>query len=538
VNEILAIAYSYARAAWRRRKLAMAVAWAVAVLGWAVVLVLPDRYEASARVFVDARTALKPMLEGIAIEEDYDSQISLVREALLSRPQLEAVVLKTHLDAGTGSGGDMDGLVTRLQEQIQVTAVSPLSGGNPYEQRSKDMIYTIAYENVDREKSVEVVATLLQNFEQGTLNGNRTGASEAQGFLNQQIAELESRLQEAEERLAEFKKRNIGLTPGERGDYFTRLDQEMKGLQDAETQLAVAYSRRAELQRQLAAARAYLPGTAAANASQGSPGATPDITIRRQEAQQRLEDLLLRYTPRHPEVVALTQTIADLKEREAKEIAELQRGGAGSGEIRSLSVNPIHQQIQTQLGQVQVEIASFQGAASQHRGEIANLRKYVDQAPEIEQEFARLNRDYGVTKEQYDQLVQRREQARVTDDAARVGVIRFDVIEPPRAAPQPVWPVRPLLFFGVLLGALAAGLATALLPQLLAPTFDDTKSVERSLGLAVIGSVSAIRDSTYQALSAVQRRQAIVAVGSLVALGLLLVVLGNHGSRLLRGLIS
>jgi polysaccharide chain length determinant protein (PEP-CTERM system associated) len=534
---MLALVYSYARAAWRRRWLALTVAWAIAIVGWAVVLMLPDRYEASARVFVDARTALKPMLEGIAIEEDYESQISLVREALLSRPQLESVVRQTHLDDGLDPDGGLDSLVTELQEQINVLAMSPLNEGNPYEQRSKDMIYTITYQNPDPDKGVEVVKTLLQNFEQGTLSGNRSGASEAQGFLDQQIAELEKRLQEAEERLADFKKRNIGLTPGERGDYFSRLDQEMKGLQEAETQLAVAYSRRSELQRQLASARAYLPGTGGGG-GQASAGTAPDITIRRQEAQKRLEELLLRYTPRHPEVIALTQTINEMKEREATEIAELQKGGAGTGEISSLSVNPIHQQIQTQLGQVQVEIASFQGAAAQHRSEIANLRKYVDQAPEIEQEFARLNRDYGVTKTQYDQLVQRREQARVTDDAARVGIVRFDVIEPPRATPEPVAPRRALLVIGVLAAALAAGLAAALLPHLLAPTFDDTQSVERSLGLAVIGSVSAVRDSAYQAFSYAQRRKAVLSCGSLVALGLLLVVFSSVGSRLLRGMIS
>jgi uncharacterized protein involved in exopolysaccharide biosynthesis len=99
MNDIMVMVYSYARALWRRRWLAIAVAWAVCALAWLAVLALPDRYEATARVYVDARTALRPVLEGIAIEEDYDSQLALVREALLSRPQLEAVARATNLDA-------------------------------------------------------------------------------------------------------------------------------------------------------------------------------------------------------------------------------------------------------------------------------------------------------------------------------------------------------------------------------------------------------------------------------------------------------
>ena len=123
-------------------------------------------------------------------------------------------------------------------------------------------------------------------------------------------------------------------------------------------------------------------------------GAPPDVTLRRQEAEQRLEELLQRYTERHPEVISLRKTIEELKVREAAELKDLQSGGMGTGAIRSLSANPVYQQIQSQLNQSQVEIASLQGAVSQHKSEIANLSRFVDQAPEIEQEFSRLNREY------------------------------------------------------------------------------------------------------------------------------------------------
>lgn len=533
MNDVFAMIYRFARAAWRRRWWAVATAWAVALLGWSVVLVLPERYEASARMFVDARTPLRPVLEGIAIQEDYDSQLSLVREALLSRPQLEAVARQTNLDTQVKTPADRDTLIEDLQKQIQITSISPTTTTTPGQARNS--LYTISYQHRDRAKSIEVVSTLLDNFREGTINGNRNGASQAQDFLKQQIAELEERLQEAEQRLADFKKRNIGLIPGERGDYFTRLNQEMNGLQEAQTNLAVAASRRTELQRQLASAQAYVPGTTASGT--GAPGVTPDITQRRQEAEQHLEELLLKYTDRHPEVIALRKTIDELKQREAKELAELQHGGTGTGAIRSLSANPVYQQIQAQLNQVQVEIASYQGAAAQHEQEIANLRKYVDQAPEIEQEFARLNRDYSVTKAQYDQLVARREQARVSDDAARTGIVRFEVVEPPHAALRPVSPNRKVLFIAVLFAAIGAGLGLALLPQLIAPTFDDVASMERGLGLPVLGAVSVAR-SEHDLL--VERRdvpRVLLAGGGLVVVTGVLVAIGSLAANALHRLV-
>jgi uncharacterized protein involved in exopolysaccharide biosynthesis len=63
------------RGAWRFHRLAILVAWIVCLLAWALVSMLPDMYEARARVFVDTRTALKPVLQGLAIDQDVDAQI-------------------------------------------------------------------------------------------------------------------------------------------------------------------------------------------------------------------------------------------------------------------------------------------------------------------------------------------------------------------------------------------------------------------------------------------------------------------------------
>lgn len=534
MNEILLKSYGIARSAWHRRWIALIVAWGAAILAWVVILVLPDRYEASAKVFVDARTALRPVLEGIAIQDDYESQLALVREALLSRPQLEAVARKTNLDARVTTPAQMDGLITALQKQIRVeaTAVSGQSSG-----AARDTIYTITYQNQNREKSIEVVRTLLDDFREGTISGNRSGSTEAQGFLNQEIAELEKRLQASEERLAAFKKRNIGMIPGEQGDYFTRLNQEMAGLQKAETDLAVAMSRRAALQKQLESQRAYLPGTTTASGGsfQGMP---PDVTLRRQEAEQHLEELLLRYTDKHPEVIATRETIAELKKKEQQELADLAKGGMGTGAIRSLSVNPVYQQIQGQLNQTQVEIASIQGAAEQHRAEIANLRKFVDQAPEIEQEFARLNRDYGVTKAQYDQLVARREQARVSDNAARTGIVRFDSIEPPRANQAPVWPRRPLLILLSLFAALGLGTLVSAFPYLHSPTYSDAGALERKFKIPVLGMVSEVRTEERRTWDHLEFKKVVLASLLLIMLGVLLAAFSGLGIRLLHQLTA
>jgi hypothetical protein len=79
------------RGAWRFRRTAMMVAWTVCVLGWLVVLAIPDTYSARARVYVDTRTRLSQVTEGIAVESNIATQAEEVRQALLGGPQLEKV---------------------------------------------------------------------------------------------------------------------------------------------------------------------------------------------------------------------------------------------------------------------------------------------------------------------------------------------------------------------------------------------------------------------------------------------------------------
>ncbi len=533
MQDVLARFYGFMRAVWRRRWLAVAIAWAASLVLWALILAMPDRYQATARVYVDSKTSLRPALEGIAIEEDYEAKVALVREALLARPQLEAVARSTGLDTGIKSAAGMDGLIKGLQRQIVVDSTETDASGKS---RTRDSIYNISYEHPNRDTSVAVVTTLLQNFERGTLDGNRTGGSQTQGFLSAQIGEIETRLTMAEARLADFKKRNLGMLPGERGDYFSRLETEMVGLKESETGLATANSRRDELRRQLARARQYVPGTS--GALSGGLSAVPDVSMRVQEAEARLEELLLAYTEKHPEVIAVRRTLGELKAREAQELAELRRGGSGSGAIRSLSVNPVYQQTQLQLNDVEVEIAALRGAAAEHQRAIDDLRRFVDLAPEVEQDYARLNRDYEVVKVQYETIVERLEQARVADDAVDSGIIRFEVLEPPRADTEPVAPNRPLLMLLGLMAGLGIGFLAALIPQLLAPTYVDPNALAKDTGLPVIGTVGVLRRAGAALAEQRERMRVVTACGALVAVCAALIVLGEAYTRFIKDLLA
>jgi polysaccharide chain length determinant protein (PEP-CTERM system associated) len=515
----------------RRRWLIVKIAGALSIAVWLLLLALPSRFEASARVFVDIRTALQPVLKGIAVDEQVDSEVSLVREALLSYPKLAAVARKNGL---VGPGRNVDDVVRELQNKVDVTAERSRSEGGGDGKSS--VVYVITYRDRSAERSVAIVSSLLDVFVKDTQAGNRSGSGQAQEFLAGQISDYEKRLSAAEARLAEFKRRNVGMIPGDKGDYFSRLDKEMSDQQVAETNLAIAQSRKEALQHQLASTKPYLPGASGGNSGSGN-GNTADVSTRLQENEARLADLLSRYTEKHPEVIALRATIADQKVAQARELAELERGGTGTGAIRSLSANPVYQSIQVQLNQVDVELASYRGAIAQHASEIQTLRKFVNSAPEVEQEYSRLNRDYGVTKQQYEALVQRLEQARVSENAAAAGSVRFEVIDPPRAERHPVWPNRRLLALAGLFAGLAAGIGLVLGHFLLAPSVNSVEALA-ALGVPVLGALTFQRDQ--QTLSALHRdeRMALWSVAGLVGAGLFMALTSDVLAGWLHAILS
>lgn len=479
------------RSAWRFRWAALSVAAAVAVVGWAGVFALPDRYEANARVFVDTHTALKPVLQGLTVEQDVDAQLNFVRQSLLSGPQLQKVAEQSGvLTPAVVDPRQQAKILENLSRSIELTVRS--ASDREDERNAAGSIYVISYLDDSRARSLKVVTTLLNTLVEQTLGGKRTGSENAQKFLGAQIKDYELKLRAAEDKLAVFKKANIGLMPTEQGGYFAQLQTELDAARKTETALATASTRRAELDRQLRG-ETVVAAAGSSGAVLGSAGITSgtDTVSRIKETQARLDELLLRFTDKHPDVIAARQTLAELQARRAAEIENLRRGDANALATSGASSNPVFQSIQLQLNQVDVEIAALRSELSQHQKKAAELRAHLDTAPQIEAEFARLNRDYDVNKAQYTALLASYQKAQLGEQADSAGSVRFEVVQPPLASFQPVWPKRGLLLFGVLAAALAMGGSLAYLLHLMRPVVGSARSLSELTGLVVLGVVGA-----------------------------------------------
>jgi len=477
MQELLAQVLTQARNAWRFRWYAVACAWIVAIAGWGYALSQPDIFEARARVFVDTDSVLKPLLTGLAVDSNVQNRVAMMSQVLMSRPNLEKVARETDLYLRAPTQEDFARLVDQLPTRIT------LQGGG------RDNTYTLRYSDTDPAMAQRVVQTVLDAFVEDTLGVKRADTDTAQAFLQSQITEYEQRLRDAEDQLATFQKQNVGLLPGETGDYYTRLQTAQTKLEDLRAQVRLVEQRRTELSKQL---EGEVPtfGLFEESAESGSPDG------RLAEYQRQLDQLLLQYTDKHPKVIALKETMANI-EAQAAAASDKKRAAAPlpknpqEAMARALDINPVYQQLRVELSRSQVDLAELREQVSEYQATVNNLHSKVDTIPQIEAELKRLNRDYEVNRAQHQQLLQRLESARLSESAeASTENVKFRIIEPAVLPLIPTGPKRVLYMTAALIGALGAGLALAIVLGQLKPVFLSRAMLKEVTGLQVLGTIS------------------------------------------------
>lgn len=500
------------KGAWRFKWQALMVAWLIAMFGWAAVSSMPNVYGASARVFVDASSQLRPLLRGLAVDTDVDTQLGYVKQVLMSRPNLERLADVAGADSRVRTSDDKQRMIDSIKDRIDI--VDTAAGFDPEGGR----LYRINFEDTDQRTALLTVKALLERFVEGSRNSSRAQSAEAQTFLRSQLSDLEAKLAASEDRLAEFKKKHVGMLPGQGGDYFTRLQNEREGLTKARSALQLLQSQRDELLAQL---RGEAPRLAASGTTQPAVAGSRDIDSRIKESEAKLEELLLKYTDRHPEVVQLRETIAELKVRRQTELEALRRGDDGGGSL-SYADNPLYQSIRLQLNRVDVDIASTRRDIDQRSSQIAGLERLLGTAPDVEAELVRLNRDYGATKLQYEALLDRLQKAQLSEQADETGTIKLKIIDPPSVKQDPVGPKRLMLLVAVLLAALGGGTLTAYGLHQMKPVFSSASALSLATG---VPAIAAIGQMHVPALDVQERRTLIQFVcGSLALLAVFALV--------------
>jgi polysaccharide chain length determinant protein (PEP-CTERM system associated) len=521
------------RGTWRYRWLGLAIATTLALGGWVLVFMLPDRYGARASVLVDTRTALKPALEGLALQQDVGVELSYVRESLLTDPALLKIAkLVGVLPPEETNLVREERAIGYLRKHIQL-AVQSADDRPEMGRTAGGTTYAILYQDPNRERALRVVSVLLQTLVDETLGGKKQGSENAQVFLESQVKEYERRLRVAEDKLADFKSRNFGLMPSEQGGYFAQLQKETEAVEDGRTKLLVAESRRSALEKQLHG-DAAVSATAALSVGSGAGGAPVGVDTVSRIAQTRahLDELLLKYTDNHPDVIETRKNLAELESRRATEIESLKSGDASAAASSGASANPVYQSIQLALNHADVDIADLRTQLAGHEEKARQLRQLLHTAPQVEAEYAQLNRDYDVNKAQYTALLSSYEKAQLGERADSAGSVKFQIVEPPTVSTAPVWPERTALLGGILLAALGAGVAVANRLDRMRPMVGSPSSLSAVAGVPVLAVFGSAFPTRARRVRLWEVWKVSAAAACIVLAFAVVLVLSRHGVRL------
>ena len=499
MDELIRQVLNTLRGMWQSRWLASAVAWLVGGIGVAVVLSLPDKYEASARVYVDTQSVLRPLMSGLAVAPDLEQQVAILSRTLISRPNVEKLIRMAYLDLKIKTKEERERLIDDLIGELKIGTTG------------RDNLYMILYRDNTPDRSQRVVQSLMTIFVESGLGDKRKDTDQARKFIEEQIKIYEKKLADAEARLKEFKLKNLTMS-GDMQDkgYLGNLSELLGKLNQAKLELREAENSREALKRQIAGEE---PVLLPENPGDIGQVAIPEIDQRIDAMKRNLDGLMQKYTDEHPDVVGTKRVIEQLEAQKRKEIQALKKSPGGA-KATQLNANPIYQQLKLNLAEAETNIASLKVRVAEYESRYQNMRNYSKLAPEVEAEFAQLNRDYEVHKNNYQQLVTRRESASMGGELESTGgIAEFRVIDPPRVNPKPVAPNRMMLLGVVLVISLGAGVFVSLLTSQLRPTIFDVRTLRDVSGLPVLGNVSMLAS---EARNARNRRGLI---GFLVSLG-------------------
>ncbi|MCU7923138.1 MAG: chain length-determining protein [Candidatus Thiodiazotropha sp. (ex Dulcina madagascariensis)] len=480
MNEIILQIKNYIRSAWRFRWLAIVSSWVVAICCWAIIFVLPNQYQSVAKVYVDTDSVLRPLLQGLAVQNNMNQRLHLMTRTLLSYDNLKKLLQQTDLGYLATTDEEREQLIDWLRKRINIQVNRRQIPGA----RITENFYTIEFVYSDRFMARKVVQILLDIFVESALGDTRVESDAAQVFLRQQIQEYEARLVEAENKLTDFKRKNVDTLPRDSGGIFHRLDQARGDVEEVSLQLKEARIRRDELKRQ------YTTTLAEENKRReelGMSAATSSPTAQRLLAMQtRLDELLLRYTEQHPDVQELMSKIEELKARSS-------RTEVGDAASASASVSTALEELKLAYRRSEVDLRTISLRNQEYQERIEELKKKLDTLPQVEAELTRLNRDYNINRENYQELVQRLESAKMSEQADEAGDnLKFRVVEPPKIPILPIGPKRLLYSAAALVLALGLGGAVAFLFSQIMPVYFDTRTLSVDLEFPVLGQVTRV----------------------------------------------
>lgn len=503
------------RGAWDRRKWLGIIAFLVPLTATVTaIMALPDLYQSTALVLVERQQVPEAFVRP-TVTSQLEIRLHTISQEILSRSRLESLISRFSLYPDLRDRSSSEEAVERMRRDIQLD----LKGSAPG-RGSATTAFALSYRGADPQTVALVTNTLASFYIEENLRARERQATGTAEFLRVQLAEAKKRLDEQEARVSSFRRRYLGELPQQMQANLAALDSltaQLRTNNDNQVRMA---ERRDQLSTQLAQARI------------DAGGPEPD-EVRLARLKQTLATLRIRYTDLWPDIIRIKDEIARLEQ----DMAAPKPKPAPKAPDAPLSPEVVRLQGLLQMSETELKLAKadeqrIRTAMDQYRGRVENT-------PKNEQEFQEMTRDYESTKELYQNLSKRYDEAQLAESMEqRQKGEQFKILDSAVPATSPTAPRRARLLLVSVAISLALGAGIMVIAEVLDTSFHAVGDLRTYVTVPVLVSIPQIVTE----LDARRRRWRFRLFATCVVIGVLIVASSAyffaHGNEQLAQLLS
>ena len=460
----------------RRRWWLLAPAFVIAMGASVGSTLLPNHYQSEATIHVEHLQVPEPYLPPNATS-DVRETLLIVADATLPRTQLLQIVNEFDLYPKQRKRLAPEELTDLMRDDITIEPIkSP-------ETRNLGT-FTISFKAADPHLAQQVTNKLTSLFIEENSKSHEAQSTGTTNFLVEQLQAAVADLNQQEARVRDFKMRYLGELPQQQQENLQILAELNIQLQNTSAALSRAREQQVYLES-LISQYGSLP--AAGAVTPGTVGVSPTETIKAELTRLRNEraDLLARYTDKYPDVVKIDEQIkrsGDLLAASTKGSEPAKEGTVqeSSKSARLPERDATTAQLKSQLEANRLEIQDDTEDAKQTKARIAEYQRRLNLTPVHEQELAGMLRDYNLSKQNYDDLLNKKKQSELATSLERHPQgQQFRIIDPPSLPMKPSGPAHIKISLGGLAAGIALGVALAFLTEARDHSLRDEEELRR-----------------------------------------------------------
>lgn len=466
MKDTLVQIFKYLNAVYRYKYLFVLVSLLVMTGIGVYSLNLPKKYRADTTVFIESNV-IDELVSGIAITPNIEDRVRVLQAAMLSREMIVRTLEQLDSPIFTKPKAEQQAYISKLIERTRVNITRRMDRFN------------VSIVDKDPQFARNFINTLVGLYVEENISSQREETYGANRFLQEQIEVFKSKLQAAEDKIIDFRNQKGVYFSVDEGETLADIRELNSEIEDIELTQDTLRGRKERLERQL---------------SELSP--TVDIVSQAAEEDRlaametRLSNLLLRYTDNYPEVVQLKAEIEALQKR----LEQPDQEREDRGTTRMTSANPVYQDLQSRLFEVEAELSSLNARKRNLAQTVAKREQQLRQVPAAQKELGILMQERDSLRNIYDDLLNRMGQSEVSKQM-EIGnkASTFRIIDPAILPEVPVSPDLMRMFLLAVAGGIGCGFGLVFLLENMDSRVRDLDSL-KTLGVDVLAVVPNIVD--------------------------------------------